>query len=279
MGTVNWYYQTGGAIVNTGLVYTSPKITTSTTYYAEAINNGCTNGTKVSIDLIVYPLPIVSDQELSHCVKAIIVLDAGLQNMSYNWSTGETTQMIKVMDKGIYTVDVTSPAPESCTSRKTITVLENNKPEIKNVVVEETTVTIELVKSEDYFEYSVDGTNYQSSNVFTNAPSGLQTASVREINQCSIDSQPFIVIIIPKYFTPNNDGFNDVWEIKALINYPFAEVNLFDRYGKLITLLNASNSSWDGTLNKSILPATDYWYVLKINNEIPLIKGHFSLKR
>jgi gliding motility-associated-like protein len=279
VGTVNWYSQTGGTAVSVGLMYTTPEIAASTTYYAEAINNGCTNGIKIPINLMVYPLPIVSDQTIAKCVSQTVTLDAGIPTMNYLWSTGAVTQTIEVVDKGVFTVDVTSPAPENCTSRKKITVIENNKPEIKNVLVDETTVTIELVKSEDYFEYSIDGINYQSSNVFTNAPSGLQTAYVREIHKCSNDFEPFIVIIIPKYFTPNNDTHNDVWEIEALINYPFAEVNLFDRYGKLISQLNASNSSWDGTLNKIPLPATDYWYVLKINNEIPLIRGHFSLKR
>jgi len=279
VGTINWYSQIGGPVVNTGSSYTTPFIAANTTYYTEAINQVCTNGIKVPVDLIVYPLPAVTDQTLEKCNSSTIILDAGIPNMTYLWSTGETTQTIPVSTTGIYTVEVTSPAPQNCTSKKTITVVENTKPEIKNVAVNETTVTIELVKNEDYFEYSIDGNNYQDSNVFTNAPSGLQTAYVRDSNKCSTDSEPFIVIIIPKFFTPNNDGFNDVWEVKGLINYPLSEVSLFDRFGKLITRLNHSNHSWDGTFNKSPLPATDYWYVLKLNPDSPEVKGHFSLKR
>lgn len=279
VGTVNWYSKIGGSIVNTGLTYITPHVSTSTIYYAEAINNGCTNNTKIPVALLVYSLPPVKDQQASICSPNTVPLDASVPNMTYLWSTTETSQIITVSTTGVYTVDVTSPAPESCTSRKTITVLENNKPEIKNVTVDETTVTIELVKNEDYFEYSIDGIDYQSSNVFLNAPSGLQTAYVREVNKCSNDSEPFIVIIFPKYFTPNNDGYNDVWEVKGLTNYPLAEVTLFDRYGKIITRLNSSNRSWDGTFNKNILPATDYWYVLKLDKNSLELKGHFSLKR
>nr|WP_315195599.1 T9SS type B sorting domain-containing protein [uncultured Flavobacterium sp.] len=278
-GNINWYSQIGGNIVGTGLVYTTPTISSNTTYYAEASNNGCVNSTKTPVSLIVYPFPIVSNQTREKCVLQTITLDAVVPNMTYLWSTGAITQSIDVIDKGIYTVDVTSLAPENCTSKKTITVLENNKPEIKNVSVNETTVTIELVKNEDYFEFSIDGINYQSSNVFTNAPSGLQTAYVREINLCSIDQKTFIVIIVPKFFTPNNDGHNDIWEVKGLINYPLGEVAVFDRYGKLITYLNRSNHSWDGTFNKNPLPASDYWYVLKLDPNSPELKGHFSLKR
>ncbi|WP_116796132.1 T9SS type B sorting domain-containing protein [Flavobacterium sp. 103] len=279
IGTINWYSQIAGTVVGSGSPYITPHIATSTTYFVEAINNGCTNGIKVPVDLLVYPLPAVTNETVKKCNLSTVTLDAAIPNMTYLWSTNETTQTIDVSTTGIYTVDVTSLAPESCTNRKTITVVEDNKPEIKEVKVDETTVTIELVKAEDYFEFSIDGYNYQDSNVFTNAPSGLQTAYVRDINKCSTDSEPFIVIIVPKYFTPNNDGFNDVWEIKGLINYPLAEVSLFDRYGKLITQLNHSNHSWDGNFNKKPLPATDYWYLLKLDPNSPELKGHFSLKR
>ena len=278
-GNINWYSQIGGSIVGTGLSYTTPTIAANTTYYAEAVNSGCINNTKTPVDLIVYPLPIVSDQTIAKCISQTITLDAGVPNMTYLWSTGAVTQTTDVAAKGIFTVNVTSTAPQNCTSKKTITVLENNKPEIKNVKVDETTVTIELVQDESYFEFSIDGINFQNSNVFTNAPSGLQTAYVQEVNLCSDDKKQFIVVIVPKYFTPNNDGQNDYWEVKGLINYPLAEVILFDRYGKLITLLNSYNRTWDGTFNKKSLPASDYWYVIKLDNDSPELKGHFSLKR
>ncbi|OOG74685.1 hypothetical protein B0E44_05465 [Flavobacterium sp. A45] len=279
-GIINWFpTNSGGTILGTGFTYITPQVSTSTTFYAEANNNNCISLTRTPFKIEIYPLPPVTDQQVPICIPGSVELNASIPNMTYLWNTGETSQTIDVSTIGIYTVDVTSPAPENCTNTKKITVAENNKPEIKNIKVNETTVTIELIKSEDYFEYSIDGVNYQSSNIFTNAPSGLQTANVREINQCSFDSEPFIVIIVPKYFTPNNDGFNDVWEIKGLLNYPLAEVTLFDRYGKLITKLNNRNRSWDGTFNKSPLPATDYWYVLKLDSNSPEVKGHFSLKR
>lgn len=279
-GVVNWFStDSGGDILGTGLTYITPQISTNTTFYAEANNNNCISLTRTPFKIEIYPLPPVEDQQVLMCVPNSVQLDASAPNMTYLWNTGETTQTITASTTGIYTVEVTSPAPENCTKIKTITVVEKTKPEIKNIVVDETTVTIELIKKEDYFEYSIDGNNYQSSNVFTNVSSGQQTAYVREIDQCSFDTDTFVVIVAPKYFTPNNDGFNDVWEIKGLANYPLAEIILFDRYGKLITKLNHSNQSWDGTLNKKALPATDYWYVLKLDPSSPEVKGHFSLKR
>jgi gliding motility-associated-like protein len=280
VGIINWYATaTGTTIEATGTNFTIPNIATSTTYYAEAFNNGCSNGIRIPVDVFVYTPPAVEDQEVTKCKSSTTTLDAGVPGMMYLWSTGETTQQIIASTPGIFTVDVTSPAPENCTSRKTITVVEHNIPEIDRVVVNETTVVIYLKKEEVYFEYSVDGINYQSSNVFFNVQSGLQTAYVREINLCSNDSQTFIVLIAPKFFTPNGDTYNDLWEVKGLINYPQAEVSIFNRYGKLISVLNATKPTWDGMLNKSALPADDYWYILKINETTPEKRGHFSLKR
>lgn len=279
-GNVNWYSSlTDNTIIGNGTSLTVPNVTQNTTYYAEAINNGCTNGNRISVEVIIYTPPVVKDQEVTLCKSSTLILDAQIPNMLYGWSTGETTATITIATAGIYTVDVTSPTPENCTSRKQITVVEHDSPKIDRIDVNGTTVVIYLKKSEDYFEYSVDGINYQTSNVFFNVTSGLQNAYVREINSCGIDSAAFIILIAPTFFTPNNDSYNDVWEIKGLINYPEAQVSIFDRYGKLITNLNATNRSWDGTFNRSFLPAADYWYVLKIDNTSVVKKGHFSLKR
>lgn len=280
IGIINWYGTATGTIIEaTGPNFTIPNIGSSTTYYAESFNNGCSNGNRVPVDVIVYIPPVVANQEVTKCKSSTATLDAGVYGMIYLWSTTETSQTITVSTSGIYTVDVTSPAPENCTSRKKITVAEHHTPEIERVVVNETTVVIYLKQEEVYFEYSVDGINYQSSNVFFNVPSGLQTAFVREINLCSNDSQTFIVLIAPKYFTPNGDTYNDFWEVKGLNNYPQAEVSIFDRYGKLISVLNITKPTWDGKFNNNLLAADDYWYVLRIDDTKPEKRGHFSLKR
>ena len=279
-GIINWYEtNSGGTILGSGPLYITRQISTNTTYYAEANNNKCLSLARTPFKIEIYPLPPVTDQQVPICIPSSIQLDASIPDMTYHWNTGETTQTITVSTAGIYTVYVTSPAPENCTARKKITVAENNVPEIKNVKVDETTITIELAKNEDYFEFSLDGINFQNSNVFTNVPSGLNTAYVREINNCSADNSSFIVIAAPKFFTPNNDHFNDVWEVKGLEEYPLGEITIFDRYGKTIINLNRTNPSWDGTYNKTPLPSSDYWYVLKLDPNSPEVRGHFSLKR
>ena len=283
VGVINWFTDsTGGTSVHTGNNF-SPMISTNTTYYAEASNDGCANSNRIPVNIIIYTPPtVINEADVVLCETETIFLDAKITGLDYLWSNGETTQTITISEPGTYTVDVTSAPPENCTSTKTITVIEYKKPVIKNINVDQQTVSINLANPENYFEFSVDGQNYQSSNVFYDVPGGLQTAYVKAKNSlCSTNevTQNFIVLIIPSFFTPNNDSYNDVWQVTGMENYPLAEVSIFDRYGKLIVKLNGSKMSWDGTFNQTLLPASDYWYAMKIDNSIPVFKGHFSLKR
>jgi gliding motility-associated-like protein len=234
---------------------------------------------RVAVNVIIYTPPLVTDQTVVLCQSHTILLDAGISGMTYLWSTNATTQTIVVNAGGTYTVVVTNPGPGNCSSTKTIVVDEHLKPEIDKIDVEGTRAIIYPVKAQDYFEYSVDGTNFQDSTIFYDVPGGLQTAYIREKNGCDQTAKQFVVLSFPAFFTPNNDSYNDVWEVTGMENFPQAEVTIFDRYGKLIAQLNASKMSWDGTLDRTPLPASDYWYALKVDNTRPILRGHFSLKR
>lgn len=82
--------------------------------------------------------------------------------------------------------------------------------------------------------------------------------------------------VIPNFFTPNGDGYNDTWEITGLENQNYS-IYIFDRYGKLLKTLG-KNGSWNGDFNGSPLPSSDYWFQLILENGI-IKKGNFSLKR
>ena len=86
----------------------------------------------------------------------------------------------------------------------------------------------------------------------------------------------------PKFFTPNGDGFNDFWQVINITKKPASVINIYDRYGKLLTSLTSDSQGWDGTLNGKPLPATDYWYEVLVNENngnTRIKKGHFALKR
>ena len=275
-GTINWFTNaTGGTTIGSGTTFTTPALNQNTTFYAEAINNGCIS-TRVAIVVQVNQKPNVTNEDKILCENSFLILNAGISNVTYLWSTGATTPTISVTTPGTYTVTVSNA--NNCSSLKTIVVTLNTAPVIEDVVVNETEATI-IISGTGEYEYSINGVDFQNSPVFVVNEGGIYTAYVREINNCGNDNQLFAVISVPLFFTPNNDSYNDLWQIKGMSFYPKAKVAIFDRYGKLLKQLNQQNNSWDGTLEGKKLPASDYWFVLTIPEINKEVKGHFSLIR
>jgi gliding motility-associated-like protein len=79
-------------------------------------------------------------------------------------------------------------------------------------------------------------------------------------------------------FTPNNDGFNDLWELPDLDNYGKCEVKIYNRWGKLVYSSPNYNNTWDGTSNGKDLPEAAYYFVIKTQNS-GTIKGTVNIVR
>lgn len=275
IGTIQWFANaTGGTILGSGTIFTTPNLTSTTTFYAEAINNGCISPARTAVLATVFRVPTVTDETIPLCENATVRLHAGITGVGYSWPNGEITEYLDVTAGGNYVVTMTTA--DNCSFEKTFSVNETEIPEISDVAINGRIIVINTTVLGDY-SYSIDGANYQTSNTFNEVESGLHTAYAK--NNCGISRKNFIVIIAPKFFSPNNDSYNDFWNVEGMLFYPEAKVSVFDRFGKLLVQLNRSTPIWDGTLNGKTLPADDYWYVLKINDALPEVKGHFSLVR
>jgi gliding motility-associated-like protein len=220
------------------------------------------------------------DETVTLCSGSTVNLTVDIGFSSYLWNTGSTSNTISITAPGNYSVAVTDI--NGCEKTKSHTVKSSGVATITGVQINdfsgnENSVLIEYSGIGDY-EFSLDGFYYQNSPSFEEVPAGSYLAYVRDKNGCGL-SPPlaFYVMDYPKFFTPNGDGFNDFWKIKNLNLFPNAELNIFDRYGKLLNQLNISNNGWDGTFNGLALPSDDYWFQLIIDDKT--IKGHFSLKK
>lgn len=276
IGMINWYDSaTSTSPIATGTSFTTPNLTTTTTYYFEAIHNNC-NSTRTAITITVSGIPNVQDEIVGFCENTGITIHSGISNATYLWSTGATTQNIIIFEAGNYSVTITNSA--GCSATKNFTATVYPIPLIDTVLVESDKIIIIPLNSGD-FEYSIDGINYFSSPQFSISEGGLYTAYIKEIHDCGIARKTFVVLSTPPYFTPNNDGINDFWMIKGINYFPKAITTIFDRQGQLITTLRQNKLVWDGTFNNEKLPSTDYWFVCEIPETNQIIKGHFSLIR
>ena len=250
---------------------------TAGVYYAEARNTGtdCSPSGRTAVRLTINEVPQVSDELLQICPGSEISLDAGLSGLDYMWNSGETTQSIMIDSPGTYSVEITNQ--NDCSSVKVFTVEAAPEAGISEVVSEEGSVTI-IPEFQGEFLFSIDGENYQASNFFEYLPGGIYTAFIKDLADCKTESQEFPHIVVPKFISPNNDGYNDSFELKGVEYFESSRIHIFDRYGKLLKMGNGVGFSWKGQFQGKNLPADDYWYLIRISG-FPDRKGHFSLIR
>ena len=217
------------------------------------------------------------------CNDGTLALTAPAGFDAYVWSNGQTSQTIYVAEAGTYTVEVRRAYGSSyCSATASTDVIKSSVPRMTSVDVNDWTydknaITVN-VEGQGVYQYSLNGTDYTSSNVFDNLETGVYNVFVKDANGCGMSSQEVVLLNYPKFFTPNGDGENDKWRIKYSVKEPDFYVSIFDRYGKLVTTMKSNSDGWDGTLNGVQLPSTDYWFVVNREDGREL-RGHFSLMR
>lgn len=130
------------------------------------------------------------------------------------------------------------------------------------------------------YTYFLNGVDYGYNDVFQILATGTYTVVVVDDNGCTAEAQiyiEFVDIDIPNFFTPNDDGDNDTWVPENLEGFPRARVEVFDRYGRIITQFG-HKGEWDGTYNGSLLPTGDYWYTITLDGGRQFV-GNVTLYR
>lgn len=86
-----------------------------------------------------------------------------------------------------------------------------------------------------------------------------------------------LTVNIPRYFTPNNDGINDVWEWPNIELYANATLVIFNRFGQKIYETKSYQNNWNGTVDGKPLQEDAYYYSIRLSNTD--IKGAVRIVR
>ncbi len=83
-----------------------------------------------------------------------------------------------------------------------------------------------------------------------------------KLYQCDTDTNVIVdSMIVPNVFTPNDDGYNDVFKFKFQEQWEF-ETQVFNRWGHLI-FDNSNSENWDGYIDGEKVTPGVYYYVIK----------------
>ena len=120
---------------------------------------------------------------------------------------------------------------------------------------------------------------------------GQQTISVEVSNfaGCTVEDELEIRMCSPKEFfaniantiTPNDDNVNDIWLIDEITAYPNADIEIYDRWGKMIWKSTPGYTvPWDGrnTEGKE-MPVDSYFFVIHLNDGSDPINGTITIVR
>jgi gliding motility-associated-like protein len=289
----------------TGTAYAAGQSITSSrnmyVFLAAATNSNCKVERLFSIT--IHPLNTLTIQPGSICVNnqtgALInsaYLSTGLNPAVYtvewylnNVLVGTGVNYTAIVE-GTYTVVPIKNTPDigsNCGYNNTTVVVGKSSSAIANAIVTDAfddNIDIVVNVTGGFGEYLFQLNNglFQSSNVFQNVDSGQHIITIKDTKgNCGDITLIVNVVRYPKFFTPNNDGHNETWNIWNLSHQPESRIYIFDRYGKFLKQLSPAGNGWDGTFNGKPLPSTDYWFQVfyKLNDVDQVFKAHFSLKR
>jgi gliding motility-associated-like protein len=267
-----------------------------------AINGNCF-GIGPVIQLKVNPRPEFDLDEtdiicLNDLPKTISTYNP-LGTYTYEWTDDAGTVIsdqpfAEISQAGVYTVMATSNL--NCESfPKQITITESIIADISSDDIQiidnsgNNSISINNAGQNlgigDY-EFALDDISgpYQGSPVFSEVIPGKHIIYVNDKNNCGIAQITVYVFGFPNFFTPNDDGQNDTWNVLGVDPSVFkaSVIYIFDRYGKLMTSFSASQTGWNGFYKGNKAVSTDYWFLARmtdLSDETKEYKGHFSLIR
>ncbi|MGG8497184.1 T9SS type B sorting domain-containing protein [Tenacibaculum sp. TC6] len=273
------------------------------------LDNSCL-GLGHHITLQVNPVPdftINAPEFICKDSQAMLeVVSANQQTLEYKWRLNDAVQIIgttanlTINKEGLYVVEVMN-VTTGCKRSEEVLIKLSGSPEVKKedlIIVDdfnggnnEYTVSIENKNlGAGVYEFSLENeegmvTPFQDMPFFDKLEGGKYKLEIRDKNGCVPSAiLEFYILQYPKFFTPNNDGKNDLWHIKGIdkSQYKNGDIVVFDRFGKILYKNTVFGIGWDGSYNGIILPSNDYWFSLKLidlNDKLYTYEGHFSLLR
>lgn len=206
---------------------------------------------------------------------------------TWEWLTQDnrilsTTSKVLLEEEGLYSLRVGCLQNGIlCEETRSFKLLRSALPEIREVKFQDWSSRnyIEIIAVGDAaLEYSIDGVHYTDSNYFENLRGGSYTVYARDKNGCGLASQEVVLLDYPEFFSQNNDGYNDHWQVSGFATTSDNVISIYYRYGSLLSQFSTLSQGWDGTYNGKPMPADDYWFSLQLPDG-KIYKNHFSLLR
>lgn len=266
----------------TGTTFT---ITEAGTYWVEGTRDGCLERDTVEVDYTRLALLDLGPDTVV-CDAPFLELDAGEEGLDALWQNGTRDRYHTVLRTGWYVASITNycgtitdsirvsfgiaPVPldtvDLCPGR-TVELDPGGEMLFTSWSTGDTARTIVVGEGEYRYEaFDIYGCPHSDSTM------------VR------ITAERDGLVYVPNSFTPNTDGYNDVWGVVGAEEREFS-LALFDRWGQEIWRSNDPMVGWDGTIAGTPVPPGAYVYLITYRDRCDSSetevtdKGHVFLVR
>ncbi len=269
--------------------------------YARVADQGSGCASIVPLSLVFQPAPettlrksyllcpFAEDNQL----PPSLILETGLDPSVYEFSwflndevlPGENGPTLETNLPGRYGVSFTRGGG-GCTSGATTVVQTAEPPETLDITLKPESsgrsYEVQVNARGNYpYTFRLDERTGEASGTFRNILPGTHVLTVFTEDGCQVLTRKFQIFGYPPFFTPNGDGVNDRWNLLGADGIVINRVSIFDRFGRLLHVMDGSGPGWDGNSNGRPMPANSYWFRIEYTSEERMLSssGYFALKR
>lgn len=224
----------------------------------------------LTTDITEPSCPGLSDGSLAPTVSG------GTPGFDYQWSNNVFERFNTDLPAGPYTLTVTDQ--NNCVLVQSYTLSDPDTVKVTSVSVTDLTcsgsddgsLAITATGGTGTYTYSADGgETFVSTALITGLAQGDYLVVVQDGNGCLSEDYPVTLtksetcaMLIYDAFSPNDDGYNDLWHIGNVESYPDCSVKIINLWGITVFSSNGYGDPWDGKYNGNKLPSGTYYYII-----------------
>lgn len=252
----------------------SISVTEEGLYWVEVFIAGCSTSDTIEITTS-FPPSIDLGDDITICNENNLTLNAYDSTiLEYLWNDESTESTLEISESGLYYVQVTNACGILSDS---VVVISNNLelnltfPHDHSICTGDTLIINATTENAESYLWQDNST----SPIYTISSPGIYQVTIQ--NECNEKSQTITVsnkecceLYVPNIFSPNDDGYNDKFEIiqssEKCQNITNFEMRIYDRWGELVFVSDNINNGWSGNWNGKKTTAGVYIFTVNYND-------------
>jgi gliding motility-associated-like protein len=217
--------------------------------------------------------------------------------LSYYWDFGDSNNSVAASPShnysnyGVYNILLVATADTGCKDTVYHAVAIFNKPEVNagpdQSVSQGYPAQLIALGGSEYTWEPIDGLD--NSGIANPVATPLTTTTyvvfAKDNNGCQSSDTVTVTVeeefklVASNVLTPDENGVNDTWQINNVETFGDVNVQVYDRWGKLVFEQQAYQNDWRGTTGKDILPDGAYYYHVTFSSSDKVYKGAITILR